>query len=181
MNAREIEAASAGEKAWRAAILWFDEAQQPRYVADGLLVTHTGADGIARVLAVGAHQDLATRFSHLTPTHWPDLLLAPGFVDMHIHYPQTDVIGSPAEGLLPWLTRYTFVEEARFADPEHAQAAADFFLTELLRNGVTTALAFATSHPASVTALMQAAAGPPYAPDHGQGFARPPQPGRRAR
>ena len=153
MNAKS----SAGEKAWRAAILWFDEAQQPRYVADGLLVTHTGADGIARVLAVGAHQDLATRFSHLTPTHWPDLLLAPGFVDMHIHYPQTDVIGSPAEGLLPWLTRYTFVEEARFADPEHAQAAADFFLTELLRNGVTTALAFATSHPASVTALMQAA------------------------
>ena len=88
MNAKS----SAGEKAWRAAILWFDEAQQPRYVADGLLVTHTGADGIARVLAVGAHQDLATRFSHLTPTHWPDMLLAPGFVDMHIHYPQTDDI-----------------------------------------------------------------------------------------
>jgi len=98
MNARGIGDASAGEKAWRAAILWFDESQQPRCVADGLLVTHTGADGIARVLAVGAHQDLAARFGHLTPTHWPDLLLTPGFVDMHIHYPQTDVIGSPAEG-----------------------------------------------------------------------------------
>jgi guanine deaminase len=108
-------------------------------------------------LAVGAHHDLAARFSHLTPTHWPDLLLAPGFVDMHIHYPQTDVIGSPAEGLLPWLTRYTFVEEARFAKPAHAQAVAEFFVAELLRNGVTTAMAFATSHPASVTALMQAA------------------------
>ena len=157
MNARGIETASAGEKAWRAAILWFDQAQQPRYVADGLLVTQTGADGIERILAVGAHQDLAARFNHLTPTHWPDLLLAPGFVDMHIHYPQTDVIGSPAEGLLPWLTRYTFVEEARFADPAHARAGAEFFLAELLRNGVTTALAFSTSHPASVTALMQAA------------------------
>ena len=149
--------AGAGEKAWRAAILWFDDQQRPNYVADGLLVTHTGADGIVRVLAVGAHQDLAARFTHLAPTHWPDLLLAPGFVDMHIHYPQTDVIGSPADGLLPWLTRYTFVEEARFGDPAHAQAAADFFLDELLRNGVTTALAFASSHPASVTALMQAA------------------------
>lgn len=149
--------ANPGEKAWRAAILWFDAAQQPRYTADGLLVTHTAADGIERVLAVGAYQDLAVRFGHLRPTHWPDLLLAPGFVDMHVHYPQTDVIGSPAEGLLPWLTRYTFVEEARFADPRHAQAVADFFLAELLRNGVTTALAFATSHPESVTALMQAA------------------------
>jgi guanine deaminase len=36
---------------------------------------------------------------------------------MHIHYPQTDVIGSPAEGLLPWLENYTFPEESRFADP----------------------------------------------------------------
>jgi cytosine/adenosine deaminase-related metal-dependent hydrolase len=50
-------------------------------------------------------------------THLPGRILAPGFVDLHIHYPQTDVIGSPAEGLLPWLEHYTFPHEARFADP----------------------------------------------------------------
>jgi guanine deaminase len=33
---------------------------------------------------------------------------------------------------------------------------ADFFMNELLRNGVTTALAFATSHPTSVDAIMTA-------------------------
>jgi guanine deaminase len=76
---------------------------------------------------------------------------------MHIHYPQTDVIGSPAEGLLPWLTQYTFVHEAKFANAQHAHEVAEFFLDELLRNGVTTALTFATSHPASVTALFEAA------------------------
>jgi guanine deaminase len=59
--------------------------------------------------------------------------------------------------LLPWLTQYTFVQEAKFADPEHAHDAAEFFLDELLRNGVTTALAFATSHTASVHALFAAA------------------------
>ena len=76
---------------------------------------------------------------------------------MHIHFPQTDVIGSPAEGLLPWLENYTFPHESRFADPAYAAEVAEVFLDELLRNGVTTALTFATSHPASVDALMAGA------------------------
>ena len=76
---------------------------------------------------------------------------------MHIHYPQVDVIASPADGLLPWLENYTFVQEARFADPAHAAETATFFLDELQRQGVTTALTFCSSHPASVDALMGAA------------------------
>ncbi len=76
---------------------------------------------------------------------------------MHIHFPQTDVIGSPAEGLLPWLENYTFPHESRFSDPAYAAEVAEVFLGELLRNGVTTALTFATSHPASVDALMAGA------------------------
>jgi guanine deaminase len=73
---------------------------------------------------------------------------------MHIHYPQLDVIGSPADGLLPWLENYTFPEEKRFAAQDHSAQAATFFIAELLRNGVTTALAFATSHTESVNALF---------------------------
>jgi len=64
------------------------------------------------------------------------------------------VIGSPADGLLPWLENYTFPHESRFSNPTYADEVAGFFLAELLRNGVTTALTFATSHPASVNALM---------------------------
>ncbi|HXE49906.1 MAG TPA: guanine deaminase, partial [Ramlibacter sp.] len=75
-------------------------------------------------------------------------------IDLHIHFPQTDMIGSPAPGLLPWLQTYTFPHESRFSDEAHARELATFFLDELLRHGVTSALAFATSHPASVNALM---------------------------
>jgi len=73
---------------------------------------------------------------------------------MHIHFPQLDVIGSPAEGLLPWLENYTFPHEKRFSDPDYSAQVASFFIAEMLRNGVTTALAFATSHPESVNALL---------------------------
>ena len=89
--------------------------------------------------------------------HWPGRIIAPGFVDLHVHFPQTNVIGSPASGLLPWLENYTFPEEKRFASPDYSAEAARFFVDELLRNGVTTALAFATSHTASVNALFSEA------------------------
>ena len=144
---------------WRAGLLWFPDPQNPvaRHESDGLLVTAREADGIVRIQALGAYRDLAPRFPDLHVTHWPGLCIAPGFVDLHVHYPQTDVIASPADGLLPWLAHYTFPHERQFADPVHARQTADFFLQELLRNGVTTALCFATAHPESVNAFMQAA------------------------
>jgi guanine deaminase len=147
-------------KAYRAAILRFDpdaDVPTPLYEPDGLLLVGpglAGANGPRVVRAVGAYRDVADRFPGVAVEHLPGRLIAPGFVDLHIHYPQTDVIGSPAEGLLPWLERYTFPHESRFVDPAYATEVARFFLDELQRNGVTTALAFATSHPASVDALM---------------------------
>jgi guanine deaminase len=77
---------------------------------------------------------------------------------MHIHFPQTDVIISPAEGLLPWLESYTFPHESRLRRRACA-GHGDLLLDELLRHGVTTALAFASSHPSSVNALMAAGSG----------------------
>mgnify|MGYP002143126778 CR=1 FL=1 len=144
---------------WRAGLLWFPDPQQPqlRHEADGLLVTRTDADGVVRIAALGPWSELAGQWPGLAITHWPGLCLAPGFVDLHVHYPQTDVIASPAPGLLPWLERYTFVHEQRFGDGAYAREVADFFLQELLRNGVTSALCFATAHPESVHAFMQAA------------------------
>jgi cytosine/adenosine deaminase-related metal-dependent hydrolase len=96
-------------------------------------------------------------------------------------FPQTDVIGSPAEGLLPWLENYTFPHESRFADPAYAGEVATVFLDELQRNGVTTALTFATSHPVSVDALHGAGACTRPAHDCRQGAAGPPLARRRAR
>lgn len=141
-------------KAYRAALLYFAAPAQAVYEADGLLVTGPDAEGRQVVQAVGSYHALVSQFAEVPTEYLPGRLIAPGFVDMHVHYPQLDVIGSPAEGLLPWLENYTFPEEKRFASQDYCAQAATFFIAELLRNGVTTALAFATSHVESVNALF---------------------------
>lgn len=141
-------------KAWRASILHFAGPAQAVLETDGLLVVGPDAEGRQVVQAVGDYAALAGRYPGLEVQHLPGRIIAPGFVDMHIHYPQLDVIGSPAEGLLPWLENYTFPHEKRFSAPEYSTEAAVFFIAELLRHGVTTALTFATSHPESVDALL---------------------------
>jgi guanine deaminase len=141
---------------YRASLLRFHDQHgqaQALFDEDGLLVV--GDDG--KVLAAGAYSALHAQYGHLPQQHWPGRIIAPGFVDMHVHYPQIDVMGSPADGLLPWLENYTFPEEKCFATQEYAARAATFFVAELLRHGVTTALTFATSHVASVNALFEAA------------------------
>src|SRR5690606_4636570 len=81
-------------------------------------------------------------------------LIVPGFIDTHMHYPQTDIIASPAPGLLSWLQTYTFREEGRFDDPDHGAGVARFFLDELLRSGTTTALVYCTVHTGSADAFF---------------------------
>jgi guanine deaminase len=142
--------------AYRAALLSFADDGSARYEQDGLLVVGPGSDGRKVIRAAGSYQALAANFPGVQVTHLPGKIMAPGFIDLHVHFPQTDVIGSPAEGLLPWLEDYTFPHEARFSDHAYATGVAQVFLDELLRNGVTTALTFCTSHPHSVDALMEA-------------------------
>ncbi len=145
------------KKAYRASLLRFDDAGQPVFDTDGLLVVAPDAQGRERVVDAGSHGAVQPRHPDVEPEHLPGRILAPGFVDMHIHFPQTDIIGAPADGLLPWLENYTFPAETRFAEPAHSAEVAEVFLDELLRHGVTTSLTFATSHPASVDALFAAA------------------------
>ena len=94
-------------KAWRAALLRFADDGSAVYDEDGLLVVGPGADGRQLVRAAGSYQALAGNFAGVAVEHLPGRILAPGFIDMHVHFPQTDVIGSPADGLLPWLENYT--------------------------------------------------------------------------
>ncbi len=81
-------------------------------------------------------------------------LISAGFVDAHVHYPQTAIIASWGKRLIDWLNTYTFPEETRLADPAYARtiAARHFDLT--LAHGTTTACSFATIHPASVDAFF---------------------------
>jgi guanine deaminase len=119
---------------------------------DGLLVVEDG-----KIKAAGDYAALAPTLPAGTPMHdQRGRIITPGFIDTHLHFPQTDMIASPAEGLLPWLETYTFPTERRFADPAHARAVADFFLAELLRCGTTTAMVYCTVHRESVDAFFEA-------------------------
>jgi len=121
-----------------------------RYIEDGLLIIVDG-----KVTATGTAAELLPGLDPGTAIidHHPHLIL-PGFIDTHIHYPQTQVIASYGAQLLDWLNTYTFVEEQKFADPAHSDLIADFFLDELLRNGTTTAVVYCTVHPQSAEAFF---------------------------
>ena len=122
-----------------------------RHEPDGLLVVEAGL-----VVARGPYDKGVGRFPGLRVERL-DGLVVPGFVDAHVHYPQIDVIAAQGGQLLDWLERRVFPVERAFASRDHADAAATFFLAELLRNGTTSALVFPTVHPPSVDALFEAA------------------------
>jgi guanine deaminase len=150
-------------KAYRASVLRFSREGEPGRSAvfdeDGLLVVGPDGGGTQVVKAVGPYRELKNLFSGVATEHWPGRIIAPGFVDLHNHFAQIDVIGSPAEGLLPWLENYTYREEQRFSSGDHSAKAAQFFLDELLRNGVTTTMTFSASSTESVEALFSEAQG----------------------
>ena len=147
--------AQAAQTAFRAQLLTFngDPAQSSNaavFNEDGLLIVEDG-----HVVAAGAYAALSSQLAPGTQVQdMRDKLIVPGFIDTHIHYPQTDMIASPAPGLLPWLDTYTFPTERRFADPAYAQDTASFFVEELLACGTTTALVYCTVHKESADALF---------------------------
>jgi len=123
------------------------------YFEDGLLVVEDG-----KVVRNGHAADLLSTLPAGTEViEYKDALITPGFIDTHIHYPQTGMIASYGEQLLDWLDTYTFPTERAFADKVHAGEVAQVFLRELLRNGTTTALVFGSVHKESVDAFFEQA------------------------
>ena len=137
-------------------------AAEPQGADDAGAVVHVEDGGVlveaGRIAASGAWAEVRQLAGPDVPIvdHRPNLVL-PGFVDPHIHFPQTQVVASYGTTLLDWLERYTFPEEARYADPTHAAAMAGRFLDEVIRHGTTTLSAFCSVHPASAEALFAAA------------------------
>lgn len=84
-------------------------------------------------------------------------LILPGFVDAHMHYPQTGIIASWGKRLIDWLNLYTFPEEARLSDPDYAGATAARALDLALAHGTTTLCSYTTVAPVSVDAFFTAA------------------------
>lgn len=128
---------------------YMPESECIRYFGDGLLIVEDG-----KVKEIGNYADLQAKYAEVDIADYRDRLIVSGFIDTHIHFPQTEMIASYGEQLLEWLSTYTFPTERKFSDRQYAADIAEIFLDELLRNGTTTALVFTTVFPQSTDAFF---------------------------
>jgi guanine deaminase len=117
------------------------------YLEDGAVTLENG-----KVSAVGDFATAQTDGAEVVD-HRPHLIL-PGFIDLHVHYVQSQMMAAYAGSLLEWLNTYTFIEEQKFSQQGHADAVARDFYDALIRHGTTTAVAYCSSHPRSVDAFF---------------------------
>ncbi|TMV79833.1 guanine deaminase [Thioclava sp. BHET1] len=107
-----------------------------------------------RIRATGPAEALRAAHPQARVHDYGRALISAGFVDAHVHFPQTAIIASWGKRLIDWLNTYTFPEEMRFADPAYAEQIARRYFDLTLANGTTTTCSFATIHPASVDAYF---------------------------
>ncbi|RWY87925.1 guanine deaminase [Rhizobium leguminosarum] len=126
------------------------DSQSYLYEEDGGLLIENGL-----ITAIGPYGDIKAKAAVDTAEidHRPHLIM-PGFIDMHLHFPQMQVIASYAANLLEWLNTYTFPEECRFVESAHAERIATHFYDELVRHGTTTAVAYCSVHKTSADAFF---------------------------
>jgi guanine deaminase len=120
--------------------------------AQGAVVIEAG-----KIAATGPAVKLRAAYPQARVTDYGNCLISAGFIDAHVHYPQTAIIASWGKRLIDWLNSYTFPEEIRFADPAYAAEIAERYLTLALAHGTTSMCSYATIHPASVDAIFTAA------------------------
>ena len=123
-----------------------------RYEEDGAVLVSDG-----KIVAAGDFATVSATAGDATVIdHRPHLIL-PGFIDAHAHFPQMQVIASYGAELLEWLNKYTFPEERKFSDPDHAGRIAGHYMHEMIRHGTTTAVTYCSVHPQSADAFFSAA------------------------
>jgi len=120
-----------------------------RYETHGGVVIRDG-----HILEVGPADALRAKYPQAEITDHGNRLIMAGFIDAHVHYPQTAMIASWGKRLIDWLNDYTFPEERQFADPAYATEIAGRYLDLTLANGTTSMVSFCTIHPESVEAFF---------------------------
>lgn len=110
-----------------------------------------------RIAALGDRDSLRAAYPAADLVNHGDRVILPGFVDAHVHYPQTGIIASWGKRLIDWLNSYTFPEEMRFGDRAYADEVANRYLDLTAAHGTTTVASYCTIHPESVDALFTAA------------------------
>ncbi len=109
------------------------------------------------VAAIGSFNALRTQYPDAEVHDHSGKLIMAGFVDAHVHYPQTAIIASWGKRLIDWLNSYTFPEEMRFGSRTYADEIAGRYLDLTAAHGTTTVCSYCTIHPESVDAFFSAA------------------------
>ncbi len=123
-----------------------------RHESHGAVVVQDG-----KIAAVGPADTIRAAYPQAKITDYGQSLISAGFIDAHVHYPQTAIIASWGKRLIDWLNSYTFPEEMRFADRAYADEVAGRYLDLALAHGTTAMCSYATIHPESVDAFFTAA------------------------
>jgi guanine deaminase len=94
-------------QAYRASILHFPtQSNSPKqdyvYIEDGILVTRN-----SKIEFIGEYNNNINQYLNVNLHDYSGQLLLPGFIDSHLHFPQTEMLASFGEQLLDWLTDYT--------------------------------------------------------------------------
>jgi guanine deaminase len=131
---------------------YVEESFSVRYIPDGLMILENGI-----IKDLGAYADRHEQYASVPITDYSGKLILPGLIDLHLHFPQIEMIAAYGEQLLEWLDTYTFPTEQKFQEKAYASQVATVFFDELLRNGTTTAVILPAVYPESVDAVFEEA------------------------
>jgi guanine deaminase len=120
---------------------------------DGGLLVDNG-----RIAACGDYTGIRGANPGADVIDWRGGFILPGFIDAHVHFPQTRIIGAMGRTLLDWLEAVALPEEARMADHAYAAETAAQFVRALASHGTTTALVFGAHFADATAELFEAAA-----------------------
>ena len=109
------------------------------------------------IVEVNDYSKLNKKYKSAKTEDFGSKIICPGFIDLHNHFPQTQVIASYGTKLLEWLNKYTFPNESLFFDEKHCERESKMFLDLLNSNGITTSVSFGSVHTSSVEYLFREA------------------------
>lgn len=124
--------------------------------APGTLRVWEGYTVCENGVCAGCFEELPAQYAGVPVRDFTGRLILPGLADLHLHAPQYMFCGTAMDlELLAWLQRYTYPEEAKYADLCYAERAYGIFVEDLLHSATTRACVFATLHTEATLLLMR--------------------------
>ncbi len=120
-------------------------------------IEHAGiATSEDQILDYGDFTDISKQYPNIEVLDYSDLVVTPGFIDLHTHIPQYPAIGKGKGELLPWLNNNIFPLEQKFSDYNYAFKLSEAFFMKAISFGTTTLTAFSSLHNSGTKAAIDA-------------------------